>query len=515
MSKTHYETLEIGPSATQQEIARAYRKLAMIYHPDRRPSGNGEIFQAITAAYEVLSDSDKRRAYDRDQRGVRKETPFERYEREGLRFTLPKNLDQLNYYEYYNALFSLEGEAQIGPGMALDWEELKNRVGYVSSEISSERHQLQDGFKQAPYWEARKRCAFIKKHIEKIYWLRTLIFDSELNRRRHIYDISLGYYGNNDDREIVKELGGIAVIQAALKRSPYLDFAGFVSILHKAKLLTAKNFIKSSRANYPPSFSILEDIQKVGLLTQNNLDFLLQEKVSSDYYPHYAANAGIACLSEAGLLDQKNFERVIRAGRRGDSLAFSLKALHDFDLFTAETEQVALSKISTIWLPNALHRMQTNGELSREQTKILHWTPPATLNNLCIHLNQLFAHGLFLLTVAADQGKAAMLLALELKTDLKRFAMRSPEEQTAEKEVFSQSFISKLHSKDKMMSLHRDYWKVIVANVLIACSVIGFFALGVNYLLTRQCFFSKTNREKCIATIDKNILADFATAKPY
>ena len=49
---------------------------------------------------------------------------------------------------------------------------------------------------------------------------------------------------------------------------------------------------------------------------------------------------------------------------------------------------------------------------------------------------------------------------------------------------------------------HRDHWKVLMTNILIALSGIGLFALGVNYLLTKHCFFAKTNREQYVDNVE-------------
>ena len=61
-----YEVLGISRDASQEEVKRAFRKLAMEHHPDRsREEGAEERFKEIAAAYEVLSDAEKRTAYDR------------------------------------------------------------------------------------------------------------------------------------------------------------------------------------------------------------------------------------------------------------------------------------------------------------------------------------------------------------------------------------------------------------------------------------------------------------------
>ncbi|MBL6970060.1 MAG: J domain-containing protein [Campylobacterales bacterium] len=65
MSKSLYETLEISENADKSEIKKAYRKLAKKYHPDINKTPEAEEkFKEINAAYEVLSDDQKKSQYD-------------------------------------------------------------------------------------------------------------------------------------------------------------------------------------------------------------------------------------------------------------------------------------------------------------------------------------------------------------------------------------------------------------------------------------------------------------------
>jgi len=62
----HYETLQVSPTASQHEIKQAYRRLAKLFHPDsNRKTVSHDRIAGINVAYEVLSDPQSRRSYDR------------------------------------------------------------------------------------------------------------------------------------------------------------------------------------------------------------------------------------------------------------------------------------------------------------------------------------------------------------------------------------------------------------------------------------------------------------------
>jgi molecular chaperone DnaJ len=62
---THYETLEVNPTASQAQIKQAYRRLAKLFHPDsNQETADNEQIIRINAAYEVLSDIKSRQRYD-------------------------------------------------------------------------------------------------------------------------------------------------------------------------------------------------------------------------------------------------------------------------------------------------------------------------------------------------------------------------------------------------------------------------------------------------------------------
>jgi len=60
----YYEDLQVSPNADLETIERVYRLLAKRYHPDNSVTGNSDKFSIITTAYKVLSDIEKRAAFD-------------------------------------------------------------------------------------------------------------------------------------------------------------------------------------------------------------------------------------------------------------------------------------------------------------------------------------------------------------------------------------------------------------------------------------------------------------------
>ena len=65
MGKDYYKILGVAKTATDDDLKKAYRKLALKYHPDKNKApGAEERFKEIAEAYEILSDKKKRQIYD-------------------------------------------------------------------------------------------------------------------------------------------------------------------------------------------------------------------------------------------------------------------------------------------------------------------------------------------------------------------------------------------------------------------------------------------------------------------
>ncbi len=91
--RDYYEVLGVARNAPSDEIKKAYRKLAMTYHPDKNPGDKKaeDRFKEISEAYDVLQDNEKRKMYDQfghmgAGQGFRPgSNPFEEFARQGKR----------------------------------------------------------------------------------------------------------------------------------------------------------------------------------------------------------------------------------------------------------------------------------------------------------------------------------------------------------------------------------------------------------------------------------------------
>ena len=76
--KDHYAALGLGGAATLADIKKAFRQQASLHHPDRNSSADAPArFRAVQEAYDVLSDADKRQAYDDNRRRNLLDSPID------------------------------------------------------------------------------------------------------------------------------------------------------------------------------------------------------------------------------------------------------------------------------------------------------------------------------------------------------------------------------------------------------------------------------------------------------
>jgi DnaJ-class molecular chaperone len=117
MADDPYAILGVPRSASDEDIRRAFRKLAKELHPDLNPSGRGgteERFKKVSSAYEILGDAEKRRAFDRgeiDARGEPRRDPFRHYAR-GARAGAGAGFEEFGFSDFFSDMF---GGQRAGP----------------------------------------------------------------------------------------------------------------------------------------------------------------------------------------------------------------------------------------------------------------------------------------------------------------------------------------------------------------------------------------------------------------
>jgi len=97
----HYNTLNVDPNANQSDIKRSYRRLALLYHPDKNIE-HADKFKEITEAYEVLSDPERKEAYDKSHI-IKRRFAF------GNDNHLHTNMERENHYQQDRTITSING----------------------------------------------------------------------------------------------------------------------------------------------------------------------------------------------------------------------------------------------------------------------------------------------------------------------------------------------------------------------------------------------------------------------
>lgn len=127
-----------------------------------------------------------------------------------------------------------------------------------------------------------------------------------------------------------------------------------------------------------------------------------------------------------------------------------------------------------------------------------HWTP--TYQPLALKIMAMYGYGCVLTSLDATKGQEVLELAHRLleKVSLCQF-------QRQNMGTFKREFHTLLHSKDSEMATHREYWKIIVANIAVALTIIGVVPVLVKLAVTGKGFFQATRRERLLNEVDMTL----------
>lgn len=126
MADDPYAILGVPRNASDDDIRRAFRKLAKELHPDLNRSGTDERFKKVSSAYEIVGDPDKRRAFDRgeiDARGEPRRDGFRNYAR-GARAGAGAGFEEFGFSDIFSDVFG-GGRAGPRPGFSVKGHDVR------------------------------------------------------------------------------------------------------------------------------------------------------------------------------------------------------------------------------------------------------------------------------------------------------------------------------------------------------------------------------------------------------
>lgn len=125
----YYDILGIDKNATKKQIKKAYRKLSMKYHPDKKPNDPiaTEKFKEINQAHQILIDETKRKDYDLQ---MPDEKPQEKPQETTTYYTEPEKPIRVNVYEFFENLDNDFDENTYQEVVSSDEESEKNEQYY-------------------------------------------------------------------------------------------------------------------------------------------------------------------------------------------------------------------------------------------------------------------------------------------------------------------------------------------------------------------------------------------------
>jgi TPR repeat protein len=365
--------------------------------------------------------------------------------------------------------------------------------------------------------------AFTPEEIEHaLKIIEKLLTQKDSPKRTHAFFLrALWHYygiGGNKDNQIAFKLYKEAI---DLNNPFAMNELGYLYLKDKHYKDALELFERAVGLNNIPAMNNLAYMYKTGEGVKLNYDEAIKLYQKAIDLKDPEAMHKRALMHCKGLGGEVNYEEAIRLFEDAIKLGHALSMKHRADLHkNALGGEKNYRKAFVLYKEYEKRGEKVNFDLSELQDEIIKdlKTNNPELNKLYQQIGSMFAYGI---EIGDDKGDMlkAHVRALTSKLDL--FLIQSCEEAPSkEKEdQFKEEFISLLRSKDKEMEQHREVWKPIVVNILIALSGVGFLALIAkvsghaischlhekHFSLNNACFFAKTKSQKQIKTIERTM----------
>ena len=184
-----YEVLDLDKNCKRNDIKKKYRKLIMIYHPDK--GGDSKLFELITLSYETLIDNDKRKEYDK---------AFELWKQSNNdHFSLKNN--SINFLETQNELNEELEEKEL--------EEIKNNFNIKNKETVLTKDEMNKRIKELELAREQDDLENIQKKICSSDNFNSIDFnagfDACIDRKKNLINIPLQSNNYNYDNNKIED----------------------------------------------------------------------------------------------------------------------------------------------------------------------------------------------------------------------------------------------------------------------------------------------------------------------
>lgn len=537
----HHTILGVSEHASEKEIKAAYKKKALLAHPDK--GGSADAFNQLTTAYQELL-----RLNEREDSGLWWNLYPTKFNHKTVHFTMLEDPFSYNSYEYIEKAFDPEEilyydlsyfDKPLQERMFTVYF-MRNILNHISSRLQGELRTFEVDNGVLTRWyvpsDTIKQYRLFKDNIDKIHYVLQLL-QKPPHDKRALYDYSLGLTELKDTTliELVLHIGGLVILKKMIAFMPDMDFMNYLETLNKAQILTPENIERTiacvdhsvtpwisdfyeqklgfSHTSFYKNtyFSAWDDatkaLQAVDLLTQANFNLLIE-----NFYCIESIKSALYWLERDSLLNQESFLYCLELGRNAASFVgyksdiLSTGFYNDEIFNTLTTKELINSSIHPLILIGRQNKYDESFKIAF-QAEISDTTKP-----LEHAINQLFIHGLLIGSCetwssayreqAEEKTKLCVCLAIELKKELYDFWQLSEAERAEAFNEFKESFINKLHVYDEELSKHRHGYAVLIENVLTAIYDLRKIFISENYDQINKLHFFKTTSIKKVDQIE-------------